>query len=134
MNSVKAIAGFLQQHGTPLGLVGASAVAIFAAGAYFNSLKVELTKEKELRVKELELRDKELQKEKELRLQEKELRDKELQKERELREKDAIIARKASSEAELRALRLFFDVKHHADYESLQKRLRLYESSQPEAY
>ncbi|KAI9136072.1 hypothetical protein BKA69DRAFT_1129456 [Paraphysoderma sedebokerense] len=86
MNSVKAIAGFLQQHGTPLGLVGASAVAIFAAGAYFNSLKVELTKEKELRVME------------------KEWRDKELQKERELREKDAIIARKASSEAELRAL------------------------------
>ncbi|KAI9146427.1 hypothetical protein BKA69DRAFT_1120877 [Paraphysoderma sedebokerense] len=114
MGSTKTFAPFQRQHGASSALIGGGAVTLFAAGAYFYSLKVELAKERELWVKELEIRDKEILKE------------------RELREKDAIIARKASSEAELRALRLFFDVKNHEDYESLQKRLRQYESSLPE--
>ena len=91
---------FFRRHTGPLALLGGAAIAIFSAGGYFWTLKLELAMERELREKELamerERREKDLTMERELRekdlTMERELRVKDLTMERELRVKDVAIA------------------------------------------
>ena len=67
-----------RRHIGPLALLGGAAIAIFSAGGYFWTLKLEVAMERERREKELAV--------------ERELRVKDLTMERELRAKDVAIA------------------------------------------